>query len=86
MIWLVWFVYFIFVCFDLNNFIIFSHKQTLYESSVAFGMRKALQAEQGKEETQKKIQDLEEQKKELQAQVSALKAKCGECVAADKKN
>ena len=29
--------------------------QTLYESSVAFGMRKALQAEQGKAELDKKV-------------------------------
>lgn len=52
--------------------------QTLYESSVAFGMRKALQAEQGKEETEKKINGLQEQNEELQAQVNALKAKCEE--------
>lgn len=30
--------------------------QTLYESSVAFGMRKALQAEQGKAEMERKVQ------------------------------
>lgn len=29
--------------------------QTLYESSVAFGMRKALQAEQGKSDMEKKV-------------------------------
>ena len=29
--------------------------QTLYESSVAFGMRKALQAEQGKFDMEKKV-------------------------------
>lgn len=29
--------------------------QTLYESSVAFGMRKALQAEQGKADMEKKV-------------------------------
>jgi dynein light intermediate chain len=29
--------------------------QTLYESSVAFGMRKALMAEQGKSELEKKV-------------------------------
>ncbi len=29
--------------------------QTLYESSVAFGMRKALQAEQGKAELDRKV-------------------------------
>ena len=31
--------------------------QTLYESSVAFGMRKALQAEQGKAEMERKVCD-----------------------------
>ena len=30
--------------------------QTLYESSVAFGMRKALQSEQGKSEMEQKVQ------------------------------
>lgn len=29
--------------------------QTLYESSVAFGMRKALQAEQGKSDMEKQV-------------------------------
>ena len=29
--------------------------QTLYESSVAFGMRKALQSEQGKSEMEQKV-------------------------------
>ena len=33
--------------------------QTLYESSIAYGMRKALMAEQGKNETQQAINDLE---------------------------
>ena len=33
--------------------------QTLYESSIAYGMRKALMAEQGKNETQSAITDLE---------------------------
>ena len=33
--------------------------QTLYESSIAYGMRKALMAEQGKNETQTAINDLE---------------------------
>jgi len=32
--------------------------QTLYESSVAFGMRKALQAEQGKADMEKKVRVL----------------------------
>lgn len=42
--------------------------QTLYESSVAFGMRKALQAEQGKADMEKKVRKREsscESKKEI---------------------
>ncbi|NXP50663.1 IDLC protein, partial [Heliornis fulica] len=49
--------------------------QTLYESSVAFGMRKALQAEQGKSEMEKRVK-LEEEKRELERQVSEERAKC----------
>lgn len=43
--------------------------QTLYESSCAFGMRKALQAEQGKEELEATITQLEVDKDELLRQV-----------------
>ena len=50
--------------------------QTLYESSVAFGMRKALQAEQGKSDMETKISSLESEKKDLERQVQELKAKC----------
>lgn len=50
--------------------------QTLYESSVAFGMRKALQAEQGKADMEKKIAELEDEKRELEKNVNELKAKC----------
>lgn len=50
--------------------------QTLYESSVAFGMRKALQAEQGKSDMETKIKELEEEKRNLEQQVLELKAKC----------
>mmetsp|Transcript_3414 Transcript_3414/g.8624 ORF Transcript_3414/g.8624 Transcript_3414/m.8624 type:complete len:248 (-) Transcript_3414:58-801(-) len=50
--------------------------QTLYESSVAFGMRKALQAEQGKAEMEQKIKQLEADKKDLERQIQDLKAKC----------
>ncbi|NXV05407.1 IDLC protein, partial [Cettia cetti] len=50
--------------------------QALYESSVAFGVRKALQAEQGKAHLEKRIEELEEEKKELEKQVSEEKAKC----------
>jgi len=50
--------------------------QTLYQSSVAFGMRKALQAEQGKHEMLEKIDTLEEEKLNLERTVADLKAKC----------
>ncbi|KAI8807564.1 axonemal dynein light chain-domain-containing protein [Cladochytrium replicatum] len=50
--------------------------QTLYESSVAFGMRKALQAEQGKTDMENKIQELEEEKRQFEQTVIELKAKC----------
>ncbi|BHF81098.1 hypothetical protein SprV_0702422800 [Sparganum proliferum] len=50
--------------------------QTLYESSVAFGMRKALQAEQGKADLDKRILELEQEKRDLERQVNELKAKC----------
>ncbi|NXF31222.1 IDLC protein, partial [Nyctibius bracteatus] len=50
--------------------------QTLYESSVVFGTRKALQAEQGKSDTEQRIAKLEEEKQELERRVSEEKAKC----------
>lgn len=50
--------------------------QTLYQSSVAFGMRKALQAEQGKHEMLEKIDTLEGEKLNLERTVADLKAKC----------
>lgn len=50
--------------------------QTLYESSVAFGMRKALQAEQGKTDMETRIKDLEEEKRQLEQTVLDLKNKC----------
>eukprot|EP00043_Microstomoeca_roanoka_P012502 m.121042 g.121042 ORF g.121042 m.121042 type:complete len:267 (-) comp15515_c0_seq1:372-1172(-) len=52
--------------------------QTLYESSVAFGMRKALQAEAGKADLEAKVRDLEAEKANLEAEVQKLKAKCEE--------
>ncbi|KAM3614998.1 uncharacterized protein V6R79_021982 [Siganus canaliculatus] len=48
--------------------------QTLYESSVAFGMRKALQAEKGKADMDKKIADLEMEKQDLLMQMNNKKA------------
>lgn len=50
--------------------------QTLYESSVAFGMRKALQAEQGKFDMEKKIAELENEKKDPERKLNEQKAKC----------
>ena len=49
--------------------------QTLYESSIAFGMRKALQAEQGKADMEARIKQIEAEKKDLERQVQELKAK-----------
>lgn len=46
--------------------------QTLYESSIAFGMRKALQAEQRKAKTESDIKTLDEDCTHLQADVVAL--------------
>ena len=43
--------------------------QTLYESSTAFGMRKALLAEQGKVDLQQKIEELEKEQRNLEHQV-----------------
>ena len=44
--------------------------QTLYESSVAFGMRKSLMSEQGKVDMEECIGQLEQDKRELEQQVS----------------
>ena len=43
--------------------------QTLYESSVAFGMRKSLMSEQGKVDMEESIEQLEQDKRELEQQV-----------------
>ncbi|XP_037128848.1 axonemal dynein light intermediate polypeptide 1-like isoform X2 [Syngnathus acus] len=50
--------------------------QTLYESSVVFGMRKALQAEQDKEDMRKRMNDLEKEKEELTMRLNAQNAQC----------
>lgn len=50
--------------------------RTLYESSVAFGMRKALHAEQGKVDMQATIRNLEREKEDLERQVAELTTKC----------
>ncbi|KAG9339542.1 hypothetical protein JZ751_023685, partial [Albula glossodonta] len=50
--------------------------QTLDESSVAFGIRKVLQAELGKAEMENEIQDLEKDKRALESQVKEMLAEC----------
>ncbi|XP_008946004.1 PREDICTED: axonemal dynein light intermediate polypeptide 1, partial [Merops nubicus] len=50
--------------------------RALYESGAAFGARKALQAEEGKSDMEKRIAELEEKNRELERQVSEEKAKC----------
>jgi len=47
---------------------------TLYESSIAYGIRKALMAEQRKFELMAAMKNLTAQKKELQNQVDSLRA------------
>lgn len=49
--------------------ICFAAVQTLYESSVAFGMRKALMTEQGKGEMETHITQMEGTIKDLERQV-----------------
>ena len=50
--------------------------QTLYESSIAFGMRKALMAEQKKADMEATIKRLHAEKEELEQQVEMLQARC----------
>lgn len=47
--------------------------KTLYDSSVTFGIRKQLQAEQGMDELEERIATLEAEKKDLESQVSELR-------------
>lgn len=47
--------------------------QALYCSSIAFGMRKALQAEQGKSDLQQDVDELKADKVELEHQIVDLK-------------
>lgn len=49
--------------------------KTLYDSSVTFGTRKQLQAEQGIPEMEQRIEELSERKRTLEAQVLALRNK-----------
>ena len=58
--------------------------QTLYESSIAFGMRKALQAEQRQAEMLMKIQDLEENCELLEREVDAHRDEIAEMLRKEK--
>ena len=46
--------------------------KTLYESSVTFGVRKQLQAEEGKDELEERLETLRQEKKQLENKVLAL--------------
>jgi len=52
--------------------------QTLYESSIAFGMRKALMAEYRKTEMENKVKSLEADRDDLSRQIEELTQKCEE--------
>jgi len=52
--------------------------QTLYESSIAFGMRKALQSEQAKVEMSRDIKTLESEVRDLEKFCVEMKEKCEE--------
>lgn len=57
--------------------------RSLYESSTAFGIRKALQAEQGRTEMEAHIRALEREKEDLQRQVQELEAECDQMESAE---
>ena len=50
--------------------------EALYESSLTFSIRKQLQAESGVAELEAEIAQLAERKRDLEAQVNALRSKC----------
>lgn len=52
--------------------------QTLYESSTAYGMRKALMAESGKSELETKISEMTTEKETLEGSVATLKTRLDE--------
>lgn len=58
--------------------------QTLYESSIAYGMRKALQAEQSKAEMLLKIQNLQEENTDLEDEVDELKRRIDDMLKEEK--
>eukprot|EP00756_Hemistasia_phaeocysticola_P031737 Hpha_TRINITY_DN16373_c0_g1::TRINITY_DN16373_c0_g1_i1::g.62379::m.62379/K10410/DNALI; dynein light intermediate chain, axonemal len=57
---------------------------TLFDSSVAFGTRKALQAEQGKSDIQDKIRRLERRVADLEVKHAELQAQCEEVAREEK--
>ncbi len=60
--------------------------QTLYESSIAYGMRKALMAEQKKNEMQTNITQLRQACDELESEVQRLEAAITDLVSKDKED
>ncbi|XP_028281863.1 axonemal dynein light intermediate polypeptide 1-like [Parambassis ranga] len=50
--------------------------RTLYDSSMAFGIRKALQAEKGKADMEKRIADLENEIQQYKKQLNEQEAQC----------
>ncbi|GKT37230.1 Axonemal dynein light intermediate polypeptide 1 [Aduncisulcus paluster] len=52
--------------------------RTLYESAVAYGMRKALLAEQAHQESEKRVAQLEQQRDDLEKQTVELRARLEE--------
>ena len=57
--------------------------QTLYESSIAYGMRKALMAEQKKNEMQNTIKQLDETCDELSREVERLEQEIDDVIRRD---
>ncbi|XP_060934893.1 axonemal dynein light intermediate polypeptide 1-like [Limanda limanda] len=52
--------------------------KTLYETGVASGMRKFMQAEQGKGDMEQRVSDLENESHDLRRELDKEKAKCDE--------
>mmetsp|Transcript_7268 Transcript_7268/g.10216 ORF Transcript_7268/g.10216 Transcript_7268/m.10216 type:complete len:86 (+) Transcript_7268:443-700(+) len=53
---------------------ILAHYQTLYDSSVAFGMRKALQSSRDKDSMHCRINSLEKHNRDLESEIEQLDA------------
>ena len=65
---------------------ILSHYQNLYESSIAFGMRKALQAQRDKDQMVKKIYQLDSECNELDDEIVKLDKSYEDMVRRDEEN